>query len=534
MHRTWITAFGLFLASTAHAATTPATAPASISGTWQGTLTVGPQSLRVVFKIRRDERGEWQAMHYSIDQSPSPIPVSAVTLNGATVKLTVERIGGIYEGTLSSDGQSIEGTWKQARTVPLVLHRATKRTAWELDSSPHTVSLVTVDHDVKLEVLDWGGTGRPLVLLTGLGNDAHVYDKFAPKLTGSYHVVGITRRGFGNSSAPATGYSAYRLGDDVLEVLEALKISRPVLVGHSIAGEELSSIGSRHPEKVAGLIYLDAGYAYAFYNESRGNLMVDSDEVRAQLDALQDALQKGDIGVGITQELLTTDLPRLTKALKELQEQAHSASSAAAPAATPSAVDGVWLGPGLESSRVQITVRSDASGHELCTFDSVDQGTFGLPCANVVFQAPDFFFEVPSVEGKYAGKLVADSQSLSGTYTGGGVTVPLNLTRQATAIAPPPPPPTPAPTRAIFAGARRFPAINAVPILAIFADPHGPTGDNDPETETQVKAFEHAMPAAHVVRLAHANHYVFISNEADVLREMNAFIAGLPAMDASN
>jgi pimeloyl-ACP methyl ester carboxylesterase len=125
------------------------------------------------------------------------------------------------------------------------------------------VQFVAVDHDVRLEVLDWGGTGRPLIFLAGLGNDAHVFDKFAPKFTANYHVYGITRRGFGASSkpAPANGnYSADRLGDDVLAVMEVLKLDQPVLAGHSLAGEELSSIGSRHPERVAGLIYLEAGY----------------------------------------------------------------------------------------------------------------------------------------------------------------------------------------------------------------------------------------------------------------------------------
>ncbi len=106
-----------------------------------------------------------------------------------------------------------------------------------------------------------------MVLLTGMGANAHVYDKFAPKLTGSYHVYGITRRGFGKSSAPpptSTNYAADRLGDDVLAVIDALKLNKPVLVGHSLGGEELSSVGSRHPEKVAGLIYLDAGYMDMF------------------------------------------------------------------------------------------------------------------------------------------------------------------------------------------------------------------------------------------------------------------------------
>ncbi len=63
-----------------------------------------------------------------------------------------------------------------------------KQLAAYRDPSPHTIQLVTVDKDVKLEVLDWGGTGRPIVLLAGLGNTAHVFDDFAPKLTPQYHV----------------------------------------------------------------------------------------------------------------------------------------------------------------------------------------------------------------------------------------------------------------------------------------------------------------------------------------------------------
>jgi pimeloyl-ACP methyl ester carboxylesterase len=104
-----------------------------------------------------------------------------------------------------------------------------------------------------------------LVFLAGLGNSAHVFDKFAPKLTAAHHVYGITRRGFGASSAPTpdlANYAADRLADDILAVCSALhivRLVRPVLIGHSIAGEELGAIGSRHPERVAGLIYLSPG-----------------------------------------------------------------------------------------------------------------------------------------------------------------------------------------------------------------------------------------------------------------------------------
>jgi hypothetical protein len=65
------------------------------------------------------------------------------------------------------------------------------------DPSAHKVQFVTIRDGVRLEVLDWGGSGRPVVLLAGYST-AHVYDELAPKLTDSAHVYGITRRGLGN------------------------------------------------------------------------------------------------------------------------------------------------------------------------------------------------------------------------------------------------------------------------------------------------------------------------------------------------
>ena len=129
---------------------------------------------------------------------------------------------------------------------------------WQ-DPSKHLVQFITVEDDVRLEVLDWGGSGRPIVLLAGSGNTAHVFDDFAEKLSGTCcHVYGITRRGYGLSSHPDSGYTEQRLADDVLQVLDSLKIVAPVIVGHSMAGEELTRLGDEHSDRVAGLVYLDA------------------------------------------------------------------------------------------------------------------------------------------------------------------------------------------------------------------------------------------------------------------------------------
>src|SRR5258707_853218 len=81
-----------------------------------------------------------------------------------------------------------------------------------------------------------------------------------------------------------------------------------------------------------------------------------------------------------------------------------------------------------------------------------------------------------------------------------------------------------------------------VPILAIYALPHE-RGITDPAKRAEVdardlafqgamaKAFEKGLPSATVVWIAHADHYVFRSHEADMIREINAFVADLPPQE---
>jgi pimeloyl-ACP methyl ester carboxylesterase len=142
-------------------------------------------------------------------------------------------------------------------------------------ATPYVTRFVSVDKNVRLEVLDWGGTGRPIVLLAGGGNTAHVFDDFAPKLQALTHdhVYAITRRGFGASGYEAISDPANRLGEDVLAVIESLKLRRPILVGHSIAGAEISWVANNQPDRIAGVIYLEAGYSYAFDDGQGASVM---------------------------------------------------------------------------------------------------------------------------------------------------------------------------------------------------------------------------------------------------------------------
>jgi non-heme chloroperoxidase len=157
-------------------------------------------------------------------------------------------------------------------------------------SATPVTRMVTVEKGVSLEVLDWGGSGRPLVFLAGLGADAHSFKSLAPRFSTHHHVYAITRRGFGASSKLPpliANYSAERLGEDVLVVIQSLKLDHPVLAGQSIAGEEMSWIGSLRPDHVAGLIYLDAVDSYSFYDPAETDMAMDMVDVRHQIDAFE-------------------------------------------------------------------------------------------------------------------------------------------------------------------------------------------------------------------------------------------------------
>ena len=172
-----------------------------------------------------------------------------------------------------------------------------------------TQQFIEVEPYVRLEVLDWGGSGVPVLLVPGGGLDAHQFDQFAPKLAQTHHVYALSRRGSGASSAPTPNgrnYSSDRLGDDVLAVADALHLVLPILIGHSLGGVELSSAGSRHPEKLSGLIYLDAAYSYAFYSKPLGDPVLDVLDLHRRLD-----------------QVLSTGLGAAPQQLEELRQSAQ-------------------------------------------------------------------------------------------------------------------------------------------------------------------------------------------------------------------
>lgn len=304
-------------------------------------------------------------------------------------------------------------------------------------ASPQMPRFINVETNVRLEVLDWGGSGRPLVLLAGGGDTAHVFDDFAPKLTTNYHVYGITRRGFGASGYSATNDPADRLGEDVLAVIKSLKLNRPILVGHSIAGAELSWIANNHPDRVAGVVYLEAGYSYAFDNGEGASV----------------------------REMMALHAPEPPP---------------------PSAED-------------------------LASFSALQE-----------YYKRVNGFQFPETELRQQWNSTTDGRvGKHRDFPGGAMLMTLIM------------------------DPKRYTGV-PVPALFIFSNPHSLGAwvdkNTDPSirteataystalqtlTERQKRAVESGVSTARVITVPGANHYVYLSNQADVSREMRAFLAGL-------
>ncbi|MDQ3710979.1 MAG: alpha/beta hydrolase [Acidobacteriota bacterium] len=127
------------------------------------------------------------------------------------------------------------------------------------DKSPHKSNFVTVN-GVKLHYLDWGGKGEALLFIHGDGGNAHTFDEMAPKFTDRFRMLGLTRRGGGQSDKPETGYDTDTLVEDVRQFLDAIKIKRVNLVGYSAGGNELTRFAGLYPKRTFKLVYLDAAY----------------------------------------------------------------------------------------------------------------------------------------------------------------------------------------------------------------------------------------------------------------------------------
>ena len=121
------------------AQTAPPASPTDIVGIWQGTLHIAAanRDLRTEIKIAKAADGSYKLAFYSIDQGGQPIAADKTVFENGTLTFSMDAIGGKYEGKMSADGKSINGTWTQGPNgLTLNLERTTEDAAWPIPEPP--------------------------------------------------------------------------------------------------------------------------------------------------------------------------------------------------------------------------------------------------------------------------------------------------------------------------------------------------------------------------------------------------------------
>ena len=112
---------------------------------------------------------------------------------------------------------------------------------------------------LRMHARNWGGEGRPVVLLHGLASTCRIWDFVAPILARDFAVIAVDQRGHGDSGKPDHGYDFDSVGRDVAAMLEGRGIERPVLVGHSWGADVALELAAAQPELLQGIVFVDGG-----------------------------------------------------------------------------------------------------------------------------------------------------------------------------------------------------------------------------------------------------------------------------------
>jgi pimeloyl-ACP methyl ester carboxylesterase len=106
---------------------------------------------------------------------------------------------------------------------------------------------------------DWGGDGRPVLLLHGLASTCHIWDLVAPLLAEDFRVVALDQRGHGLSAQVEDGFDFATVSGDAAAFIGFLGWDRPVIAGHSWGADVALELAAAHPELASGLIFVDGG-----------------------------------------------------------------------------------------------------------------------------------------------------------------------------------------------------------------------------------------------------------------------------------
>jgi pimeloyl-ACP methyl ester carboxylesterase len=249
----------------------------SVDGLWQGTLNAGPLKLRVVLHLN-GATGKFD----SVDQGALGLPIETVSLKDRAVTMSMSKLNATFAGTLSADGNEIDGTFTQGVALPLVLRRID--TAPDMTRPqdpkkpyPYIEEEVVVDNakaKVKLAgtitIPKGKGPFPAVVMITGSGpqdrDEALMGHRpflvIADQLTrNGIAVLRVDDRGIGKSTGDFTSATTADFATDTLACVEFLKARGDIdhahigLIGHSEGGV-IAPIAAAQSNDVAFIVMM--------------------------------------------------------------------------------------------------------------------------------------------------------------------------------------------------------------------------------------------------------------------------------------
>lgn len=116
-------------------------------------------------------------------------------------------------------------------------------------------------NNLRLHYLDWGGDGRPLILLHGFGSNAHVWTEFVTEQhldPGRHRVIALDQRGHGDSDW-ADDYAIGEFVDDLRKFAKALDLHDFDVIGHSMGARHAMAFAGDEYPSLAHVVLIDLG-----------------------------------------------------------------------------------------------------------------------------------------------------------------------------------------------------------------------------------------------------------------------------------
>lgn len=145
---------------------------------------------------------------------------------------------------------------------------------------------VALPSGVSLDCVEQGKrSGVPVLLLHGLSDSWHSYERVLPHLPNSIRAFAVTLRGHGDSSKPNAGYAPRDHVSDAAAFMDAFGLDAALVVGHSAGSLVALRFAMDHPERTLGLVLIGA------FAAPRGNAGVM--EVQVAAETLTDPVDPG-------------------------------------------------------------------------------------------------------------------------------------------------------------------------------------------------------------------------------------------------